>query len=137
MNHAALDRARPHDRNFDHEIVEILRLEPRQHAHLRARFDLEYANRVGALDHRVNLTVLRRNVRHGEARVRALADQIERASDRGQHAQCKHIDFEQAQRIDVVLVPLDHAALGHRRVFYRHHPRQQSACEYEAAGMLR
>ena len=48
MHHAALDRAGAHDRDFDDEIVEILRLEPRQHRHLRAALDLEDADGIGA-----------------------------------------------------------------------------------------
>ena len=48
MHHLALDRSRPHDRHFDHEIVEILRAQARQHGHLRPRFDLKDARRVGA-----------------------------------------------------------------------------------------
>jgi hypothetical protein len=51
MHHVALDRARPHDRDLDHEIVEFFRLEPRQHRHLGAALDLEHAERVGAAQH--------------------------------------------------------------------------------------
>ena len=58
MHHVALDRAGPHDRDLDHEIVEGLRLEARQHRHLRAAFDLEDAHRVGLADHRVGRGVL-------------------------------------------------------------------------------
>jgi hypothetical protein len=58
MHHVALDRARPHDRDFDDEIVEFLRLQTRQHRHLRAAFDLKYAERVGALQHAINGGVL-------------------------------------------------------------------------------
>ena len=39
----------PHDRDLDHQVVELARLQARQHRHLRARFDLEHADRVGAL----------------------------------------------------------------------------------------
>ena len=46
MHHVALDRARPHDRHLDDEIVEFLRLQPRQHGHLRAALDLEDAERI-------------------------------------------------------------------------------------------
>ncbi len=54
MHHVALDRPRPHDRDFDDEIVEALRLQPRQHRHLRAAFDLEHADRIGARQHVVD-----------------------------------------------------------------------------------
>jgi hypothetical protein len=37
------------DRDLDHQVVEAARLQPRQHGHLRARLDLEHADRVGPL----------------------------------------------------------------------------------------
>jgi hypothetical protein len=43
VHHVALDRARPHDRDLDDEVVEFARFEPRQHRHLGAAFDLEHA----------------------------------------------------------------------------------------------
>ena len=43
MHHVALDRARPHDRHLDHEIIKFFRAQARQHGHLRAAFDLEHA----------------------------------------------------------------------------------------------
>ena len=54
MHHAALDRAGPDDRDLDDEIVELLRLEPRQHRHLRPALDLEHADGVGAMGHLVD-----------------------------------------------------------------------------------
>src|SRR5437764_492495 len=51
MDHAALDGTRPHDRHLDHQVVENLRLQPRQHGHLRTALDLEHAHRIGAADH--------------------------------------------------------------------------------------
>ena len=47
---AALDRAGPHQRHLDHQVVEVLRLRAQQHLHLGARLDLEHADRVGGLD---------------------------------------------------------------------------------------
>ena len=61
MDHVALDRAGAHDRDLDDEIVKFLGLEPRQHRHLRPALDLEHADRVGALDHRINARLLGRN----------------------------------------------------------------------------
>jgi hypothetical protein len=62
MHHAALDRPRPHDRRFDHQIVEAARRQPRQHVHLRARLDLEHAQRIAPAQHVVHLRALRRDV---------------------------------------------------------------------------
>ncbi len=44
MHHVALDGAGPHDRDLDDEVVEFLRLEARQHGHLRPALDLEHAD---------------------------------------------------------------------------------------------
>ena len=66
MHHAALDGAGAHDGDFDDEIVEVRGLQPRQHRLLRARFDLEHADRVGALAHRVDRGILGGNVLHRE-----------------------------------------------------------------------
>ena len=54
VHHAALDRAGPHDRDLDHQVVEGLGAQARQHRHLRAALDLKDAHRVGAADHRVD-----------------------------------------------------------------------------------
>ena len=51
MDHVALDRAGPDDGHLDDEVIEGPRLDARQHRHLRAAFDLEDAQRVGAADH--------------------------------------------------------------------------------------
>jgi len=64
VHHAALDRTRTHDRHFDDQIVEARGFEARQHRLLRARFDLEHADGVGALAHRVDLGVFCRDVLH-------------------------------------------------------------------------
>ena len=80
MHHAALDRAGAHDRHLDHQIVVVRGLQARQHAHLRARLDLEHADGVGLLDHRVNLWILRRHLVH------FFADHRQRAADCREHA---------------------------------------------------
>ena len=81
MHHAALDRAGPHDRDLDHEIVEAARLQPRQHVHLRARFDLEHAERVAVAHHVVDLRVLGRDVLQPQRRDRVKRDRCGRAHD--------------------------------------------------------
>src|SRR5215831_15300757 len=46
MDHVALDRAWPHDRDLDDKIIEGAGLYARQHRHLGAAFDLEDAERI-------------------------------------------------------------------------------------------
>ena len=66
MHHVALNRAWPHDRHFDDEIVEFSRLEARQHRHLRPALDLEHAHGIGTRQHLVDCRVL---LRQGRERV--------------------------------------------------------------------
>ena len=54
----------PDDRHLDHQVVEAARLQPRQHAHLRARFDLEHADGVAAADHVVGGAIFGGDVLH-------------------------------------------------------------------------
>ena len=137
MHHAALDRPRPDDRHFDHEIVEPGRLQARQHRHLRPRFHLEHADRIGLLQHRVDLGVFGRDVLHPQRRAAPVADQIERAADGREHAQRQHVHLEYAERIEVVLVPLDDGARRHRGVFDGHQAVDGAARHHEAAHVLR
>ena len=57
--------------------------------------------------------------------------------DRGEHAEGQHIDFQQAERVEIVLVPLNYRTFGHGGVFDRHQVRQRTTRDHEAADMLR
>src|SRR6202008_1488993 len=46
VDHAALDRTRPHYRHLKDEVIEFARFEPWQHRHLGTAFDLKDAKRV-------------------------------------------------------------------------------------------
>ena len=133
MHHVALDRPRPHDGDFNHQVVEVRRLEPWQHGHLRPRLHLEDAHAVGALQHRVGRRVVLRNVGHAQRS----AEQGESLADGRQHAKAQHIDLQQPQCFEIVLVPLNDGALRHRGVLHRHQLRQGAGGDDEAAHMLR
>jgi hypothetical protein len=64
------------------------------------------------------------------------AQQVETAANRAEHAQGEDIHLEQADRVEIVLVPLDDGALGHRGVFHRHQMVQRLLGNHETAGML-
>ena len=136
MHHVALDGARPHDGNFDHQVVELLRLQSRKHRHLRARFDLEHADGVGLLDHRVDGGILGRDVLHPERGAAAVPDKVQSAPDRREHAQAEHVHFHQADSIQVVLVPFDDRPVGHCRVLDRHEARNLASSDHEATDVL-
>ena len=133
VNHVALDRPWPHQRHFDHQIVEVLRLQARQHGHLRPRFHLEHAYAVGPLQHGVGGRILRRNVRHAHGG----RNQRQRLADGGEHAEAEHVHLEQPQRFEIVFVPLDHGAFRHCRILDWHQFRQWPGGDDEPAHMLR
>ena len=51
MYHVPLDRTRPNNCDFNHDIVKAFRFHPRERRHLRTAFDLKDADRVGLLHH--------------------------------------------------------------------------------------
>ena len=136
MHHVALDRAGAHDRDLDDEIVERLGLEPRQHRHLRPALDLEHADRVGALDHGVDCRLLGRDGRERQALAVMPVEKVEALRQRGQHAERQHVDLEEAERVEIVLVPFDGGAVLHRRVHDRRDLVEPVAGDDEAAAVL-
>ncbi len=62
--------------------------------------------------------------------------QIERLAQARQHAEPEHVDFQDAQRVEIVLVPFDVSAVVHRRIADRHHFVEPAAGDDEAADML-
>ncbi len=137
MDHVALDRTRPDDRDFDDEVVEAARLEARKHVHLRPALDLEHAQRVALAQHVVDLRHLLRDGRQLETLAMMQVDQIEAFADAGQHAEREHVDLEDAKLLDVVLVPFDEGAVVHRAIADRHGLGQRPFGQDEAADMLR
>ncbi len=138
MNHVALNRPRPHDGDFDHQVKEIHWFESRQHAHLRPRFDLEYADGFGLADHVISRRVLGWNRGDGQDRlITVFRHQLESSPQGAEHAQRQHVDLEQAHRIQIVLVPLDDGAVRHGGLFHRHQGVQGMMRNDEAADMLR
>ena len=136
MHHVALDRPRTHDRDLDDEIVEFFRLQPRQHRHLRAALDLEHADRVGALDHLIDASLLGRNGAERQRQSVVLVEEIQALAQRRQHAEREHVDLQYAERVEIVLVPFDGGAILHRRVHDRRDFVEPVARDDEAAAVL-
>ncbi|MNY27485.1 hypothetical protein D3C86_1613950 [compost metagenome] len=93
MDHAALDRAGPHDGDLDHQIIELSRFQPRQHVDLGAALDLEDANGLASAQHVVDLGLLRRDGGQVVLDARMGLHQVERLSDAGQHAEGQDVDL--------------------------------------------
>ncbi|MCC2666076.1 MAG: hypothetical protein K0S35_3998 [Geminicoccaceae bacterium] len=64
-------------------------------------------------------------------------EQLERLPDAGQHAEREDVDLENAERVQVVLVPLDEGAPLHRGVGHRHHLVETALGQDKAADVLR
>ncbi len=115
MDHVALDRTRAHDGDLHHQVVELAGLESGQHRHLRPALHLEDPDGIGLAEHLVDLWIVLRDVGDVSDLRPVLQERqhLEAALERGQHAQRQDVDLHQAQRLDVVLVPLDEGAVLH------------------------
>ncbi|MCY1223311.1 hypothetical protein D9M72_354320 [compost metagenome] len=136
MHHATLNRARPNDRHFDDEVIEGARLQAGQHRHLGARLNLEHAHRIRPRNHLVGLRIFRWDVLQLKCFSALLRHQIQGSPDRRQHAEREHVNLEQPQGVKVVLVPLDHAAIGHGRVLDWHQPGKLATREHKTSCVL-
>ena len=137
VDHVALDRPGTHDGDLDDEIVELARAQARKHVHLRPAFDLEDAERVPCAQHGIGFRVLARDIGQRQRAAVMIVEQVEAFPDAGQHAQRQHIDLEDAQRLDIVLVPFDETAIGHGAIADRHRLGQCAFGQDEPADMLR
>ena len=137
MHHVALNRAGTHDRDFNDEIVEGARFQARQHVHLGAALDLEDAERFAPAEHVVDVGIVLFDRRQLVTLALVAGDQVKTFADAGQHAQRQHVDLHHAQRVDVVLVPLDEGAVVHRGVADRHIGVEPILRQHIAADMLR
>ena len=143
MHHVALDRARSDDGHLDHEIVEASRLQARQHGHLGAGFDLEDAQAVRRAQHGVGGGILGRDLVHRRRREGVFApaaplagQQPQGLADGREHAEAEHVDLQQVQGFEVVLVPLDDGAFGHGSVLDGNQPGERPGGDDETADML-
>ncbi len=136
MHHVALNGAGPDNGDLYDQIVECARLQTRQHVHLRAAFHLERAKAIALAEHIVNRRVLLGHAGQVEAFAVMRRDQVESLADAGEHAQGQHIHFEDAQLVNIVLVPFNKTAIRHRRITNRHRMRQRRFRQDEPAHML-
>ena len=79
-----------------------------------------YADGVGMLNHLVGGQVILSNILHDDWLASPIADEIQSFAYRRQHAQREHIDLQQSQRIEIILIPLNHGAVRHGCVFNRY-----------------
>jgi hypothetical protein len=136
MHHLSDDRTGPDDRDLDDEVVEMVGLHARERRHLRPALDLKDADRVGALEHRVDLRIVGRQMREVELDAVVRAHERDRLLERLHHAEAEQIDLDEPEIRTVVLVPLDHVTAGHRRRLERHDVVEPAGGDHHAAGVL-
>ena len=93
MYHIALDRAGTYDRHLNDEIIELARLQARQHVHLRPAFHLEDAQAVPLHQHVVNTGIFARDGRQRQITIMMIAQQVETLLQTGQHPQRQNVDL--------------------------------------------
>jgi hypothetical protein len=114
-----------------------VRFQARQHRHLRARLDLEDADRIGTLQHLVGRAVVRRDVVQRERTALGVAPAVkrERIAQQREHPESEQIDLDQTQVGEVVLVPLHDRAIAHRRPLDRCDLDQRRARDHHPAAV--
>ena len=123
MDHAALNGPWTHDRHLDDEIVEAARSKAREHRHLGPALDLEHADRVRLAERVVDARILCGDARQpidraGPRLIRIVETRLgetERLANRREHPETEDVDLEEAERVQIVLIPRDHRSSGHRR----------------------
>src|SRR3546814_16529278 len=111
MDHIALDRAGAHDRDLDHQVVEAFGLDPRQHRHLGAAFDLEDAQGIGLLDHYIDRRIIVLQVGNADRNPRMLAKQFDRHLTGAEHVESEHLDIHGLADVDNVFITFYNCAL--------------------------
>lgn len=137
MNHISLNEAGPYDRHFNDELIKHPWLEPGQHGHLGAGFNLEDANSISLADHGVGARIFGRSALEREMLSLMVCQKIQPRFHAGQHVNYQNIDFYEFQDVDIVLVLFNNLALLHRRRLNGYKLIQPVMCQHKTTGMLR
>ena len=107
-HHVALDRPRPEQRDVDDEVLEGLRGELADQLALPRRLDLETAEGLGRLDQGERVGVVPPDPVDVDVLAVDPLHLLYRVGHRGLHPDAEHIELEQAELLDIVLVELAH-----------------------------
>ena len=136
VDHVALNGAGADDRDLDHQIVETARAHTRQEIHLRAAFDLKDAQRVGFAQHVIDCRIFGGQRGQRVIDLMMLAQKAEGFSYTRKHPKGEDIDLEDAQAVDIILIPCDDGAILHAGILDRHQLIQPPFGDDETADML-
>jgi hypothetical protein len=131
-----LDRARPHERDLDGDVVEVLRARAQDRLHLRAALDLKAADGVGLLDLREHVGVVERDAREVDLLAARARDEVDALLHRREHSEPEQVDLQEAGVRTRVLVPLAHLPARHRRRLHGHELDERTRRDHHPAGVL-
>ena len=137
MHGLPLDRPRPHERDLDGDVVEVLGPRAQEALHLRAALDLERPDRVGALDVVVDRRIVEGDAREVDHLVVDACDLLDAVLDRGEHPEAEEVDLEEARVRTRVLVPLAELATRHCRRLHGNELDEWPRRDDHPAGVLR
>ena len=137
MHHVSLNRTGPNNGDLNDKTVIAPRFQPRQHRHFRPAFDLKDAHRIGLTNHVIDLFLPSGMVASVNTLPERRSINSKHLRPRGQHSQGEAIDFEDAQIIEIILVPLNYRPPFHGGIFNRHEFVQRTSCNHHAADVLR
>ena len=137
MDGAALDRARPHERDLDREVVQVLRPRLQQRLHLCPALDLENADGVRCLDLGIDRLVVELDARKVDSGPVLDGDLLDAILDRREHPEPEQVDLQEAGVRARILVPLAELPSFHRRGLHRHELDQRPRRDHHPARVLR
>ena len=137
MDHIALNGTGTNDSDFNDKVVKCARTHTRQKIHLRAALDLKDAERIGDTEHIIDFRVFLRNRRQCVRLALPRAQKMKGLADTGQHTEGEDINFQHANFINIILIPLNDGAVCHGCILYRAHLIEAACCNHKAADMLR
>ena len=135
-DHVGLHRARAEQRDVDDQVLEPFGLELLEQLALARRLDLEAAEGVGGADQLERRLVVERDPVEVDLLAGGAGDLLDRVTHRREHAHAEDVELEVAERLDVVLVGLDHAVPA-GAALQRHALHQVVAGQHDAAGVQR
>ena len=110
MHRIPLNRAGANDRHLCNEVVHLDGASARQRLLLGATLDLKDANRVGGADGTPDLGGLLGEGVEVRLGAEIVLNQRQGVGDGGEDAEAEQVELHQFQRLDVVLVELQHGA---------------------------
>src|SRR5919198_5495893 len=105
VHRAADDRAGPHDRDFDREVLEIAWPAAADHLDLRAALDLKQPDGIAGANTIVDRGVFEIDAREIGRRPGVARDQLDALLHERQHAEREKVDLDEARVVAGVLVP--------------------------------